>query len=109
MKKHQLKLLWKTLNKNNYSTNLGGDLLLANNNSPKNRTDATREQEEQVIYIDLHVLKNSKTRRKNPAMARINYKLAYDIVSQIWMIDCLKIDKVYDSHSLLRKPWKTGE
>ncbi len=34
----------------------------------------------ELLYIDQHVLNESKTRRKNLAMAWIDYKKAYDIV-----------------------------
>ena len=45
----------------------------------------TREQ----LYIRQYILKDTKTRRKNIAIAWIDYKKAY-IVPQSWIIDCLK-------------------
>ena len=42
-------------------------------------------------YIDQHILKESKTRRKGVAVTWIDYKKAYDIVPQSWIIDCLKM------------------
>ena len=47
-------------------------------------------------YLDQHNLRGSKTRRKNVAIAGIDYKKAYDLVSQSWIIDCLKMYKISD-------------
>ena len=44
----------------------------------------------ELLYIDQHILNESKTRRKNLAMAWINYKKAYDMVPQ----NCLKMYKI---------------
>ena len=43
------------------------------------------------LYSDKHILKESKTRRKNLTMAWIEYKKTYDMVPQSWIIDCLKM------------------
>ena len=50
----------------------------------------------EILYIDQHILKESKTRRKNLAMAWIDYKKAYDIVPKSWIINCLKMYKISD-------------
>ena len=34
------------------------------------------------LYLDQHILKEAKTRQKNVAMAWIEYKKAYDMVTQ---------------------------
>ena len=34
----------------------------------------------ELLYIDQHILNESKTRRKNQAMALIDYKKAYDMI-----------------------------
>ena len=47
----------------------------------------------ELLYIDQHILNESKTRRKNLAMAWIDYKKAYDMVPQSWIIHCLKMYK----------------
>ena len=47
-----------------------------------------------LLYIDQHILKESKTRRKNLAMAWIDFKKAYDLVPQCQIIDCLKMYKI---------------
>ena len=52
----------------------------------KNSKDATREQEDS----DQHILKDSKARQKNVAMAWFDYKKAYDMVLLSWVVDCLK-------------------
>ena len=46
--------------------------------------------------MDKHILKESKTKRKNLDMARVDYKTAYNMVPQSWIIDCLKMYKIYD-------------
>ena len=43
----------------------------------------------ELLYIDQHILNESKTRRKNLAMA-------YDIVPHCWIINCLKMYKISD-------------
>ena len=53
----------------------------------------------ELLYIDQHVLNESKTRRKNLAIARIDYKNAYDMVPQSWIIHCLKMYKI--SHEVI--------
>ena len=45
----------------------------------------------EILYIDQHILNESKTRHKNLAMACIDYKKAYDMVPQSWIINCLKM------------------
>ena len=53
----------------------------------------------ELLYIDQHILNESKTRRKNLAMAWIDYKNAYNMVPQSWIIQCHKIYKI--SHEVL--------
>ena len=45
----------------------------------------------ELLYIDQHILNESKTRRKNLAMAWIDYKKVYDIVPHSWIIKMYKI------------------
>ena len=52
-----------------------------------------------LLYIDQHILNESKTKRKNLAMALIDYKKDYDMVPQSWMINCLKMYKI--SHEVI--------
>ena len=53
----------------------------------------------ELLYIDQHILNESKNRRKNLTMAWIDYKKAYDMVSQSWIINCLKMYKI--SHEII--------
>ena len=48
----------------------------------------------ELLHIDQHILNKSKTRRKKLAMAWIDYKKAYDMVPQSWIIHCLKMYKI---------------
>ena len=56
-------------------------------------------------YIDKHIFKESKTKRKNLPYAWIKYKKAYDMVPQSWIIDCLEMYKISDMEETL-KNWK---
>ena len=44
-----------------------------------------------LLYIDWTVIKEVKSRNKNLAMAWIDYKKAYDMVSHSWIIECLDL------------------
>ena len=46
------------------------------------------------MYIDRHILKKSKMKRKNQVMVWIDYREAYDMVSKSWMINILKLHKI---------------
>ena len=48
----------------------------------------------ELLYIDQHILNESKTRRKCQPMALIGYKNTYDMVPQSWIINCLKMYKI---------------
>ena len=54
---------------------------------------------EELLYIDQNILNESKTRRKNLAMAWIDYKKAYVMVTQSWILHCLKTYKI--SHEVI--------
>ena len=61
----------------------------------------------ELLFIDQHVQNESKTRRKNLAMAWIDKK-AYDMVPQSWIINCLKMYKMYKiSHEVINFIEKT--
>ena len=53
----------------------------------------------ELLFIDQHILNESKTRRKNLAMAWIDYKKAYDMLPQSWILHCLKMYKI--SHEVI--------
>ena len=50
----------------------------------------------ELLYIDQHIQNESKTRRKNLAMAWIDYKKVYDMVAHSWIINSLKMYKISD-------------
>ena len=66
----------------------------------------------ELLYIDQHILNESKTRRKNLDMAWIDNKKAYDMVPQSWIINCLKMYKISDGVinfiENTMKTWKSG-
>ena len=51
------------------------------------------------VLFHIIILNKNKTRRKNLAMAWIDYKMAYDVVPQRWIIHCLKMYKI--SHEVI--------
>ena len=53
----------------------------------------------ELLYIDQHILNESRTRRKNLAMAWIAYKKAYDMVPHSWIINSLTMYKI--SHEVI--------
>ena len=62
----------------------------------------------ELLYIDQHILNESKTRRKDLAMAWIDYKKAYDMVPQSWIINCFKMYKIsYEVINFIEKIMKT--
>ena len=70
--------------------------------------DASKNPEAQQSYIDQHILSESKTRRKSLAMAWIDYKKAYAMVLQSWIINCLKMYKISDEViNVIEKTMKT--
>ena len=62
----------------------------------------------ELLYIDQNILNKSTTRRKNLAMTWIDYKKAYDMVPQSWIINCLKMYKIsHEVISFIEKTMKT--
>ena len=51
----------------------------------KKRSRGTKDQ----LIIDKTVLKDCRNRKTNLAMAWIDYKKAYDMVSHSWIMECL--------------------
>ena len=61
----------------------------------------------ELLYIDQHILNESKTRRKNLSMAWIDYKKAYVMVPHSWIINCLKIYKIsHEITNFIEKTWR---
>ena len=44
-----------------------------------------------LLYIDRAVIKQFKSRNKNLAKAWVDYKKAYDMVTHLWIIECLDL------------------
>ena len=44
-----------------------------------------------LLYIDMAVIKEVKSRNKNLAMTWIDYKKAFDMVPHSWIIECLDL------------------
>ena len=70
---------------NTNRTNYGGDLELIDKpwNPPRGTKRLLQQKQghkETTLYIDQHILNESKTRRKNQAMAWIDYQKAYDMI-----------------------------
>ncbi len=51
---------------------------------------------EELLYIDQHILNESKTLRQNLGMAWIDYKKFYNMLPQRWILHCLKMNKIPD-------------
>ena len=61
----------------------------------------------ELLYIDQHILNESKNWRKNQAISWIDYKKAYDMVPQSWIINYLKMYKI--SHKTINFIEKKNE
>ena len=55
------------------------------------------------LYIDQHILNESKVRRKNLALAWIDNKKSYDMVLQSWIINSQNVQNITRNHELNRK------
>ena len=93
-------------------TNKERDLLLVNKprmipDEQKGCRKGSRGTAE-LLHIDQDFLNESKTRRKNLAMAWIDYKTAYDMVPQSFIINCLKMYKIsHEVINVIKKTMKT--
>ena len=62
----------------------------------------------ELLYINQYFLNESKTWLKNLAMAWIDYKKAYGMVPQSWIINCHKMYKISDEViNFIEKTMKT--
>ena len=50
-----------------------------------------------LLYIDSMIFREVKRRRKNLAVAWIDYKKAYDMIPHSWILECLKNFKIHGS------------
>ena len=75
----------------------GGDLLIVN--KPQILTEQQKGYRKgtkgtgDLLYYNQLILKDCKTRRKNLVMVWSDYKKAYDVILQSWIIDCLEMYK----------------
>ena len=60
----------------------------------------------ELLYIDQHILNESKTRRINLTMVWIENKKAHDVVPQSWIINCLKMYKILDEVINFFREWE---
>ena len=51
-----------------------------------------------ILCIDRVVIKEAKPRNKNLAISWIDYKKAYDMVTQSWIIECLDLFGVAENN-----------
>ena len=86
-----LPLLWKLMT-GIIAENMYG-FLESNNILPNEQKGCKRESRgtKDQLLIDKMVLKDSKKRHANSAMAWIDYRKAYDMVPHSWIIECLEI------------------
>ena len=74
----------------------------------KKRSRGTKDQ----LIIDKTVLKDCRNRKTNLAMAWIDYKKAYDMVSHSWIMECLDMIGAADTVKCLlgegMKTWRTN-
>ena len=98
-----LPMKWKILT----ATNKGTDLLTSRGSFPEEQKGCCKGSRgtAELLSIDHHILNEGKTRRKHPAIAWIDYKMAYDVVPQSWIINCLKMYKI--SHEVINFIEKT--
>ena len=62
----------------------------------------------ELLDLDQHFLNKSKTKQKNLAMTWIDYKNAYDMVPQSWIMKCFKMYKISDEViNFIEKTMKT--
>ena len=62
-----------------------------------------------LLYTDRAVIREVKSRKKNLAMAWINYKKAYDMVPHSWIKECLDLFGVVENIKRILRVWKSGE
>ena len=64
-----------------------------------------------LLFIDKMVLREVKSRKKNLAMAWIDYRKAYDMVPHSWIVECLQLfgiaDNIRDLLVNSMKKWRT--
>ena len=86
-----LPLIWKLLTgliaEEMYEFLEEKDLLPQEQKGGRNKCQGTADQ----LYIDQMVLKEVKRRKRNVAMAWVDYKKAYDMVPHSWLEECFRL------------------
>ena len=74
------------------------------------RTETGTKEKAYLQFIDQHIINKTKMRRKNAANRWMDYRKAFDIILQTWIIECQKIykisDKVINFIMKSKKNWK---
>ena len=91
---------------NEIPTDKRGNLLLASMpqtvfRRTKKIPQGTRETGD-LLYLDQHILEETKARRKNVAMAWIDNKMANGMDPKSWIVDCRKIYKIADINFIMK-------
>ena len=102
-----LPLMWKLLTgviAEEMNTYLEGENLLTNEQKGcKRKSRGTKDQ----LLIDKTVLKDCRKRHTNLAMARIDYKKAYDFVPHSWIKECMELMGIAENvREILEKSMK---
>ena len=61
-----------------------------------------------LLFIDKMILWEVRMRKKNLAVAWIDYKKAYDMVPHSWIVECFGMVGVSEQIQLCLKAWKHG-
>ena len=106
-----LPLMWKLLTgliaEEMYEFLEKNDLLPQEQKGGRKKCRGTADQ----LYIDQMVLKEVKRRKRNVAMAWVDYKKAYDMVPHSWLEECFRVFGIASNVDNLlvnsMKKWKT--
>ena len=103
-----LPLAWKILTgviaDDMYSFLEGRKLLPEEQKGCRKRSRGTRN----LLFVDRMIMREVKKRKKNLAMASIDYRKAYDMVPHSWIIECLENMGVNDEIiSLLKESMRS--
>ena len=87
-----IKILMVPIREKIYYSLINRGIFLDEHKGCRKRTKSTKD----LLYIDQHILNERKTRRKNLAMASIDYKKTFDMGPQSWILHSLKMYKIPD-------------
>ena len=92
-----LPLMWKLLSRVIADQIYGFMKLLPEQKGCRKRSTGTND----LLYIDRAVIREVKSRKKNLAMAWIDRKKAYDMVTHSWIKECLDLFGVAENIKIL--------